>query len=410
MNPLADQLSRRLSKAQVISGFESERWAMCGRVPQAVVFPESEEQVATILALASEEGWHCVPVGRGSWLQGGQPPESVDVLLSAERMNQISAYEPADLFIEAQAGVPLDVMERCTSERGQRLVLDPPGGSQGTLGGTLAVGTAGPLESGFGPPRDQLLVATLVTGDGRVLNLGGRVVKNVAGFDLLKLLVGSWGTLGMITSATIRVHPVAAIDRTLLFRASEPEASAALACRLAQTPIPLAAVELLVPGDGESGGGSSSPLIAVRILESESAAVEAERIVSERAGTVPVQRLDGAADKLGTHGVTRRLGRDHDDVEIGARLDLAVVDVEAVSEGDSGALFQVRFDILLVDDLLVLVRRENHDDIGGLARFGDAGHLETGAFGLGSRRRALAQTDGHVDPGLFQVVGVSVAL
>ena len=293
MNPLADQLSRRLSKAQVISGFESERWAMCGRVPQAVVFPESEEQVATILALASEEGWHCVPVGRGSWLQGGQPPESVDVLLSAERMNQISAYEPADLFIEAQAGVPLDVMERCTSERGQRLVLDPPGGSQGTLGGTLAVGTAGPLESGFGPPRDQLLVATLVTGDGRVLNLGGRVVKNVAGFDLLKLLVGSWGTLGMITSATIRVHPVAAIDRTLLFRASEPEASAALACRLAQTPIPLAAVELLVPGDGESGGGSSSPLIAVRILESESAAVEAERIVSERAGTVPVQRLDG---------------------------------------------------------------------------------------------------------------------
>ena len=293
MNPLAGILSERLSKAQVVDGFETEPWAVCGRLPQAVVFPESEAQVAEILSLSSEEGWHCVPAGRGSWLHGGQPPQAVDVLLSAERMSDISEYEPADMFISAQAGAGLDALERRTNEGGQWLAVDPPGGERGTLGAMLAVGTAGPLQAGFGSPRDQVLGATIVSGDGQVLNLGGKVVKNVAGFDLLKLVAGSWGTLGMITSVTMRLYPVPATDRTLLFKESEAADGANLACRLAQTPFPLAAVELLVPGDGESGGGAPSPLVAVRILESTDAADEAERVVSECAGMPPVQRLGG---------------------------------------------------------------------------------------------------------------------
>ena len=293
MNPLAGLLSERLSKAQVIDGFDTEPWAVCGRLPQAVTFPESQEQVAEILSLSSEEGWRCVPGGRGSWLHGGQPPQCVDVLVSSERMSDISAYEPADLFIEAQAGAGLDEMERRTLECRQWLALDPPGGERGTLGAMVAVGAAGPLQAGFGSPRDQVLGATLVTGDGRVLGLGGRVVKNVAGFDLLKLVTGSWGTLGVITSVTMRVHPVPAIDRSLLYKGSDPTEGAALACRLATAPLSLAAVELLVPGDGESGANSSSPWVAVRILESVDGADEAERIVSERAGMPPVQRLEG---------------------------------------------------------------------------------------------------------------------
>ena len=293
MNPLAGLLSERLSKAQVVDGFDTEPWAVCGRLPQAVVFPESEEQVAEILSLSSEEGWRCIPGGRGSWLHGGQPPQGVDVFVSAERMNDISAYEPADQFIEAQAGAGLDALERRTSECRQWLALDPPGGKRGTLGAMLAVGTAGPLQAGFGSPRDQVLGATLVTGDGRVLGLGGRVVKNVAGFDLLKLVAGSWGTLGMITSVTMRLYPLPAVDRSLLFKGAAAADGAELACRLAQVPLPLAAVELLVPGDGESGVDAPSPLVAVRILESVDAVDEAERVVSERAGMQPVQRLEG---------------------------------------------------------------------------------------------------------------------
>ena len=293
MNPLAGLLSERLSKAQVLDGFDTEPWAVCGRLPQAVVFPQSEEQVANILSLSSEEGWRCVPGGRGSWLHGGQPPQGVDVLLSAERMNDVTAYEPADQYIEAQAGAELDAMEHRTSEGGQWLALDPPGGERGTLGAMVAVGAAGPLQAGFGSPRDQVLGATLVTGDGRVLNLGGRVVKNVAGYDVLKLVAGSWGTLGMITSVTMRLHPVPAVDRSLLFKGAKAADGAELACRLAQTPLSLGAVELLVPGGGESGVGAPSPLVAVRILESVDAADEAERVVSERAGMPPVQRLVG---------------------------------------------------------------------------------------------------------------------
>jgi len=293
VNPLAGLLSERLSRGQVVDGFDTEPWAVCGQVPQAVVFPESEEQVAEILSLSSEEGWRCVPGGRGSWLNGGQPPQGVDVLLSADRMNDISAYEPADMFIEAQAGAGLDALERCTAEHQQWLALDPPGGERGTLGAMLAVGTAGPLQAGFGSPRDQVLGATLVTGDGRVLGLGGRVVKNVAGFDVLKLVAGSWGTLGMITSVTMRLHPVPANDRSLLFKGAEAGEGAELACRIAQAPLSLAAVELLVPGDGESGAGASSPLVAVRILESVEAADEAERVLTDCAGMPPVQRLEG---------------------------------------------------------------------------------------------------------------------
>ena len=293
MNPVAGLLSERLSEAQVVDGFETERWAVCGRVPQAVVFPQSKEQVAEVLSLSSEEGWQCIPGGRGSWLHGGQPPQGVDVVVSTERMKDISAYEPADQFIEAQAGAELDALERRTLECRQWLALDAPGGERGTLGAMVAVGAAGPLQAGFGSPRDQVLGATLVTGDGRVLGLGGRVVKNVAGFDLLKLVTGSWGTLGMITSVTMRLHPVPASDRTLLFKAADVAEGAALACRLAQTPLSLAAVELLVPGDGESGKGASSPLVAVRILESVDGVDEAERVVSERAGMPPFQQLQG---------------------------------------------------------------------------------------------------------------------
>jgi glycolate oxidase FAD binding subunit len=318
VNPLAGLLADRLSEAQVVDGVEAERWAVCGQVPQAVVFPQSEEQVAEILSLSSDEGWRCIAGGGGSWLHGGQPPQSVDVVVSTMKINDISAYEPADLFIEAQAGTELEALERRTVECRQWLALDPPGRERGTLGAMVAVGTAGPLQAGFGSPRDQVLGATLVTGDGRVLGLGGRVVKNVAGFDLLKMVTGSWGTLGVITSVTMRLHPVPAVDRSLVFKAPDVAEGAALACRLAQAPLSLAAVELLVPGDGESGAGASSPLVAVRILESVDGADEAERVVTERAGMQPAQRLAGE-ESAAIFGSVRAM---EDGAELVLRLNL----------------------------------------------------------------------------------------
>ena len=293
MNPIAALLSSQLPEGQVVEGFRAEAWAVGDRVPHAVVFPEDEYEVAKILAMASTEGWQCVPSGKGTWLRAGQPPASVDVVISTTRMDRVLAYEPDDLFITVEAGIGLDLVSRRVIEGRQWLPLDPPGAMHGSLGATVGTGSAGPLEAGFGTPRDHVLGVTLVTGDGRLLRLGGKVVKNVAGFDLLKLALGSWGTLGVITSVTTRLHPVPELDRTLLFQRDDVLSAAVLARAVAGSPVSLAAVEVLAPGDREEGGRRTKPLVAVRILESPEAATVVDGIVCRRADTPPVARMEG---------------------------------------------------------------------------------------------------------------------
>ena len=293
MNPIAALLDSQLPEGQVLDGFRAEAWAVCDCVPHAVVFPESEHEVAQVLTMASEEGWRCIPTGKGTWLRGGQPPEGVEVVVSTTRMDRVLFHEPDDLCISAEAGIGLDLLARHVLEGRQWLPLDPPGAMRGSLGATVGTASAGPLQAGFGTPKDHVLGATLATGDGRLLRLGGKVVKNVAGFDLLKLVLGSWGTLGVITSVTIRLHPVAELDRTLLFESPDVHSAARLARAIAGSPVSLAAVELLAPGEREGRHRSSAPLVAVRILESPPAAEEVERVVSERADAAPFKRMEG---------------------------------------------------------------------------------------------------------------------
>ena len=293
MNPIAALLASQLPEGRVVDGFRAEAWAVCDRIPHAVVFPESEHEVAQVLGMASAQGWRCVPSGKGTWLRGGQPPQGVEVVVSTTRMDRVLAHAPSDLFITAEAGIGLDLLTRRVLEGRQWLPLDPPGALRGSLGATVGTASAGPLQAGFGTPRDHVLGATLATGDGRLLRLGGKVVKNVAGFDLLKLVLGSWGTLGVITSVTIRLHPVPELDRTLLFRTPDVHSAARLARAIAGSPVPLAAVELLAPGERDGRDRTSVPLVAVRILESPAAAEEVDRIVSERADATPLMRTEG---------------------------------------------------------------------------------------------------------------------
>jgi len=293
VNPIAALLSSQLPEGQVVEGFRADAWAVCDRVPHAVVFPEDEYEVAKVLSMASAEGWQCVPAGKGTWLRSGHPPAAVDVVISTTRMDRVLVYEPDDLFITAEAGIGLDLVARRVLDGRQWLPLDPPGAIHGSLGATVATSSAGPLEAGFGTPRDHVLGVTLVTGDGRLLRLGGKVVKNVAGFDLLKLVLGSWGTLGVITSVTTRLHPMPELDRTLLFRGDDVLSAAALARAVAGAPVSLASVEVLAPGDREEENPSTRPLVAVRILESPAAAEVVDRWVCERAGTAPIARMEG---------------------------------------------------------------------------------------------------------------------
>lgn len=144
-------------------------------------------------------------VGAGTWLDAGAPVQASEIISTAA-LSGIVEYVPGDLTLTAGAGTPLATIVDATRAESQWLALDPLGGDRGTLGATLATASFGPLASGFGTPRDLALGIEYVTGRGELARAGGRVVKNVAGFDMTRLMTGAWGTLGIITEVTVRLH------------------------------------------------------------------------------------------------------------------------------------------------------------------------------------------------------------
>lgn len=162
--------------------------------------------------------------GGGRWLDAGRPVRA-DATLAVDGAG-IVEYTPGDLTLTALAGTPLEDIERATRAERQWLPLDPFGSPRGTLGATVVTASAGPLAHAFGTPRDNVLGLEFVTGTGAVVRGGGRVVKNVAGFDLVRLLVGSWGSLGVVSEVTVRLRALPEADLTLALPlpASEPAA------------------------------------------------------------------------------------------------------------------------------------------------------------------------------------------
>ena len=214
-------LAARLGPGGLVEEPEAGVWTVAGREPVAVAFPRSAAEVASVLEHARNAGWGVVPTGAGHELCEGREPARPVVVLSTRRMQEVTVYEPADLTMTAGAGLTLGDLEARVAGEGQWLPLDPPSATTRSLGGAVARGSAGPLSPMFGAPRDLVLGLTVVIGDGRVLRVGGRVVKNVAGYDLVRLIVGSRGTLGVITSVSLRLFPRPAVDRVLVSRAGD---------------------------------------------------------------------------------------------------------------------------------------------------------------------------------------------
>jgi glycolate oxidase FAD binding subunit len=182
--------------------------AVGGMQPRIVAAPASTAEASALLTAAAGLGLAVLPRGTGSRLHWGNPPLRCDLVLEMTRMDQLVEHEAGDLVATVQAGMSLDRLAGVLGAAGQRLALDPPGG--GTVGGVLAAAAAGPLRLRYGTPRDLLIGITVVRADGTVAKSGGKVVKNVAGYDIGKLFAGSRGTLGLITQATFRLHPVPA--------------------------------------------------------------------------------------------------------------------------------------------------------------------------------------------------------
>jgi glycolate oxidase FAD binding subunit len=153
-------------------------------------------------------------VGSGTWLDAGRPVRSTETI-STKELTGITEYVPGDLTLTARAGTTLAEIRDATAEHGQWLAMDPPGSANGTIGATVATSSAGPLRTYFGSPRDLTLGVEFVSGVGVVARGGGRVVKNVAGFDLTRLMTGSWGTLGVITEVTVRLHARPEADESI---------------------------------------------------------------------------------------------------------------------------------------------------------------------------------------------------
>jgi glycolate oxidase FAD binding subunit len=246
--------------------------------PGVVACPSDTAQVAEVLRAAAAHSLTVVPRGRGTKLSWGTPPDSAHVLLDVSGLDQVLDHQAGDLIVAAQAGTRLFEVQSVVGEAGQRLALDEtvPGAS---IGGTLAANTSGPRRVATGTARDLLIGITVVRADGVVAKAGGRVVKNVAGYDLGKLLIGSAGTLGVITDATFRLHPLPPAHRWVSIAVADP----AEAQRLVQSVLHGQAVPSAIEVDWADGRGSVSVLLEGRDEGVAGRAATVRRLLGEAA-------------------------------------------------------------------------------------------------------------------------------
>ena len=181
--------------------------AVAGVPPSVVALPATADDVAAVLRSAAEQGHVVVPVGGRTKTGWAAPPASCDVLLDLTGLEQVVEHAAGDLVVVAEAGVRLEALQAQLAEAGQMLALDPPERGA-TLGGIVSANASGPRRLRYGTVRDLLIGVTVVLADGSTASSGGKVVKNVAGYDLGKLYTGAHGSLGVVVSTTWRLHPL----------------------------------------------------------------------------------------------------------------------------------------------------------------------------------------------------------
>jgi glycolate oxidase FAD binding subunit len=215
-----------------------------GIVASEVVVPGDAEETAAFLAEAVALGRAVSPVGGGTALSLGNPPERVDCVLSTERLAGVIDYEPTDLVMSVGAGARFGDVQAVLAEHGQRLPLDPPGGSDATIGGLIATGRWGPLRYSAGTLRDLLIGIAVAHPSGTVSKAGGMVVKNVSGYDMPRLYLGSLGTLGVVVSANFKVLPRPRAEATVIAVYDEQAMAFSAASALRDGREPVAALEV----------------------------------------------------------------------------------------------------------------------------------------------------------------------
>jgi glycolate oxidase FAD binding subunit len=212
----AYELSRIVPEGALPPSYVHSEYAIDGLSPMAVVVPEDRDQVADVMRWAGESGVTVFPRGGGTKTALGNPPDSVSLVLDLSRLNRVIDYQPGDMTVTVEAGITLDALQRELAAARQFVPLESPLPGRATVGGTLATAYSGPMAHAYGPPRDWLIGVGVVGADGVATKAGGRVVKNVTGYDLNKLYTGSMGTLGIIVEASFKVSPLQPEDYALV--------------------------------------------------------------------------------------------------------------------------------------------------------------------------------------------------
>ena len=203
-----DELKGIVGESSILPEEQVAAYTFDGYVPKAVVLPASVQEMQDVLQFAVKQGVSVIPAGAGTKLGIGNLPEKVDVVLATTSLNSVVEYEPADLTVTVEAGIRLGDLQTELAEHRQYLALNPPYADRCTIGGIVATNASGSLRLRHGTARNQVLGLRVVRADGTVVKSGGKVVKNVAGYDLNKLYIGAFGTLGIITEVTLKLSPI----------------------------------------------------------------------------------------------------------------------------------------------------------------------------------------------------------
>jgi glycolate oxidase FAD binding subunit len=255
--------------------------AVCGAQPRLVLEPANEQQLAAVLHLANDASLAVIPRGGGTKLTWGNPPRRADLILSTARLNKIIEHLWADLTVSVEAGCTIQKLRSALAQHRQRLALDPLWPEQATVGAVLSTNDSGSLRLRFGPLRDLIIGVTIALPDGTLASSGGKVVKNVAGYDLPKLVTGAFGTLGVITRAVFRVHPLPRNARTLSISAGTLEKMQQVILALQDSQLAHTALQARIAQDAE-------PLVDILFEGTAAGIAEQEAQLREIARPTPV--------------------------------------------------------------------------------------------------------------------------
>ena len=344
---LATALQSVVGEKHLLTDAAAAPYAVDDVLPSLVALPEDETQVADVLRLADEHDATVFPRGGGSHTPLGATPERVDVVLSVERLRRQLAYEPGDMTMTVQAGMPLGELQGVLGAQGQFVALDPPATAATTIGGVIATNASGPRRLLYGTARDVVLGISVATADGTRSKAGGRVVKNVTGYDLTKLYIGSLGTLGVVFELTFKVHPLPPGEETIGIACAGHADILPVLNALLRLPLRLNSLELLNAAALQALQGSggvtvpASPYLFLARLEGDAAVStgQKDRIAEALRGlslSVPTATLDWQPEeqrRLWSSLATQAFTTDTVTAKVGLRItDLAAfcADIEAL--------------------------------------------------------------------------------